>query len=113
SQLNQDFLKAILERLAHRIEFVLKPLLSVHLIPAHSVSTEIMLTDKLTLVNQQLDPSTMGHRDRRKGLAFTKMAAQGLAPFPNGACPCLSSRTGYVSTLKSWRRKREAGVLKR
>src|SRR6266508_1692361 len=34
SQLNQDFLKAILERLAHRLEFFFTPLLSVHLEPA-------------------------------------------------------------------------------
>src|SRR2546426_546339 len=33
SQLNQDFLKAILERLTDRPELVLKPLLSVHLVP--------------------------------------------------------------------------------
>jgi hypothetical protein len=66
--MDQDFLKAILERLANGLEFVLKPLLSVHPVPAHSVSTTIMLTDKLTLVNQQLSLSTMRHRDRREGL---------------------------------------------
>ena len=50
-----------------------------------------MLTDKLTLVNQQLGPSPMGHRDRRKGLSVHEDSDAGTGLLPTGACPRLSS----------------------
>src|SRR3989442_14052915 len=53
-----------------------------------------MLTDKLIIVNQQLGPLTMGHRDRRKGLIVHEDSDAGTGPLQTGACPCLRSDVG-------------------